>query len=784
MRKLALPLLLLLATSAFAAGRPLAPRDASPTSYSVSNHHVAFAGERFLTVWVEDMGNVGRPLLGSFSDAFGRRVSTLAFPLFSSLRGTPLQLVGLGDAYVLFWRTESDVLRMTEIALDGRVLRTADLALPQLFQMYAAWNGERLLIVGRHLVANDYDAEGFLLERDGTVVRSRIRLHDAATELHAIGDGNGFAIATGGYDGVRAHRVTPGGDAITYYVDDTPAYDVLVSPAANGLLVTRAVGTLLRASVVGANGTIGPLFTIAESDVPMALVHVRRTGDANLVTYRDLGSANSGVASLLVHADNTVTPAPALAVSFPPRAYTFLSAAASDSATLVVYVPPEIYPSPLMQVATAGEGTPGGPDFVAYVRSRQSQPILAEAGGRVLAAWSEIHGRAAFLRAVSLARDATPLADTPVALAYLAARELPWNGSEYLAVSARDAFLYATRVALDGTPLDGEPLLVGWHQTAWPHVEASAAWAGDRWVVVWQSGHEIRFATIRNGTVSPWKKLALGDRPASRPVLGANGSALLLAWTEADPPACGMFPPCIGGESYGFAARITPDGDVAIAERIALPQKTTNAIATSGSEFFLLGGTTATIVDAGISRVVASKSIFNWPASGDVTWDGASYAVALRYAGMRWYVSVTHYDRTLAPIGTPRGTTTLPPDNWVAPSIAGGIVGVQEGDAAQGLRAVAYREADMPPLPTRPTAPTNVQVTPLGEGRFEITWDESSGAEMYRIFGFYSGFPFLIADVRADQPRRIVAASGSVRVVAFNAAGASDPLPRRRSVRR
>ena len=166
-----------------------------------------------------------------------------------------------------------------------------------------------------------------------------------------------------------------------------------------------------------------------------------------------------------------------------------------------------------------------------------------------------------------------------------------------------------------------------------------------------------------------------------------------------------------------------------------------------------------------------------------MTWDGSSYAVALRYFGVRWHLSVTHLDRDLNVIGASRGTETLPPDLFVAPSIAGSFVAVQEGDAAEGARAVVYRETDMQPLPAPPSAPRNVLARPTGDGKFEITWDPSATAELYRVEARTENGLLWIANVAADQPLRVIAQYPSVRVTAFNAGGASEPLPRRRSSR-
>lgn len=790
MRKLTLAVLLLLAANifavnTFATARELAPRGAAPTSYATMNPRVAFAGERFLTVWIETMGSIGVHLMGTFSDASGQRITPVAFPVLEGFHGVPLQLVGAGDSYALFWRDPFGNTLLTDIGLDGHVTRTVALEIPSHVQIHAAWNGSRFFAAVRHSSGGLDVAEGFLLTRPGAILRRGIPLDDQAYDFHIIPDGDGFAAVTSGFDSVLAYRISRDGEITSSTVEPRSAYRALISTMPNGgLLVVNSTGLELRASIVNANGTVQSLGTLAASAIPPSVVHLRRAGNAHLVTYLSLVEPDSGMATLILSDDGTVTPAPERAVELAPHVFTFTWAAESPLTTLVVYTPPGVYPAPLLQVATANDATATEPEVTTVAYSRQSQPILASAGGRVLAAWSDIQGTAAFIRTASLTPDATPLTDTIAAPAYLAARELAWNGAEFLAVGVRDHQVLATRLAFDGTPLDAEPLVLGQHQSGGANLNAAVTWAGDRWTVAWDTFDGISFSTIRNGTAQT-KQLALGDLPVTNPALSFNGSTLLFVWNQSDSPPC-YFPPCGLGDTYAFAAELTRDGELVDAKRVSLPFANHYSIATSGNEFLILGGTTATTIDAGVTRVLASRSIFNWGATSDVTWDGSSYAVALRYLGAVWHVSVTHLDRNLNVTGTPRGTPTLPPDDFVAPSIAGSLVGVQEGDVRNGTRAVVYREQDMPPLPPPPATPLNVRATPTGDGRFEITWDESPGAELYRvfIFGPSSGGLWSIFDIPATQPRSVIAQHPGARVIAFNAGGASDPLPRRRSTRR
>lgn len=774
----------LLSANLFAAGRDLAPRGSAPTTYDVHTPLAAHAGDRFLTVWPESMWNLGVHLMGTFSDASGRRSTTVAFPVMKDFGGRPLQLIGTGDSYALFWKDRSDDTLLTDIDLEGRVTRTAVIAIPRSLQVTFGWNGTRFFAVAvpESVV---YLAEGFTLERSGEIVARGAMFEQRAYDFHIAGDGDGFAVATAGYNGVSVYRVAPDGGVTAHAVEEASAFRAFLSPVANGdLLVVYTVGTELRASVVSASGMVQARGTLATSAVPMNLVHVRRVNGGNLVTYTAHGDPpDNGIKTLIVHADGSVTPASESAEELAPRVAIWTTAAGNESTTLTVYTPAGESPHPVKSVATANDATTSDPEVLSIGPTRQTQPILGSANGRVLAAWSDILGVAAFVRT----RSVTPeelLNDTVVAPAYFVGRELPWNGSEILLVGARNEQLLASRVAFDGTPL-GEPVVLGTHGSEWFALTVEVVWAGDRWIVVWESNHAIYFATIRNGIVTPPKKLNLGNLDVARPALSFNGTTLLLVWNEAQVPDCFYFPPCATGEPFAYAARLTLEGELAGRKRIAIPVAERYAIATSGDEFFVLGSTTATLIDASASRILASREIFNWPATSDVEWDGASYAVALRYRGAVWHVSISHFDRNLNVVGIPRGTTTLPPDSLAAPSIAAGMVGVQEGDAENGARAVVYDETETTALPSPPPAPLNVRSTATGSGRFEITWDESPGAELYRVFAFApDGGARTVIDVAAGQPRSVISAFAPARVIAFNAGGASKPLPRRQSVRR
>jgi hypothetical protein len=805
-RKPLFVLLLLLSLPAMAAGRELAPRGGGQTSYHVTGPQVAFAGDRFLTVWSEPMGDIGTYLMGVFSNRSGRRIEELAFPIMP-MPGRLVQLVSTGDAYALFWVGPTNQTHLTDIDVNGKVIRTRALALPPFVTMKAGWNGTHFLIALRHPSGITHFADALLLDRDGNITRRNLPLRIESFAFDIAPHDDGFTVVSTGFTGIFAYRITNEGAIAEIAID--PAATGLWLPAttttANGdTLIVWTAGNAqlsqLKSATLTRDGQVGEIRVIHTFDTSSVRVRgLLRSGDEYVVVYDRL-LPNHQIALETM----TFGPGGAPVVARIHDAVLDPSAASSGTSLFVAYSPATQLPFRIEGIGIASNGGARPAEILSVSRTRQTQPVLGAGGGRYLAAWTEITGAAAFVRGVSIGLDAEPLTDNIVHPAYLAARELAWNGTEYLAVELRNDKVLATRLTYDGMAIEQTPIVLGdAGRKDWWNLSASAAWVGDRWVVIWATYDAIHLATVsRAGIASLPRTIAINSplpeewfRGLWSAALASNGTTLLLVWTEEQRPPC-FFPPCPGGPERTFAARITEKGELRDAAPLELPPASTLSIATSGNEFLVLGGTTATAIDASSTpRILGSRQIFNWNAVGDVTWDGASYAVALRYRGTRWHLSVTHLDRNANVIGTRRGAETLPPDQFLAPSIAASlasssVIAVQEGDAVDGARAVIYAENAMAPLPAPPSPPSNVRVH-AARGRYEVTWEPASGTgvELYRLEGeFDEGVWIWIGNVTADQPLRFTSEYANVRVRAFNAGGASEPAlpsttPKRRSAR-
>lgn len=786
LRTLALVLLSLLSFADIgAAGRELGPRGGGPTSYGVRQPVTGYAGGRFLTIWREHMGSIGAPLMAALSDAEGRRLSPTSFPI--AIPGEPAYIAGMGDGFAVFSRGH-----LTEVDLDGHVTRTRAIALSPFQSMRAAWNGSRFLVAMMRSATQGYTAEAVLLDREGTIIHRRPTERGLATGTAIVPNPHGFTLIVTSFHGVFAYQVMNEGEEEPQFRVADPSgillpWSPVAAPAVGGdvLVVwasSMAKQSQLESAVITRDGEVRDTRVLAQFDTsalhPLALV---RSGNTHVVAYR---KELSTIETLVLGA-----PSPSTLVSGVLDA----DAAAGEHAIFVAWTPSTVFPLRIRSIATTGVQ-----DIVSFSRTRQTQPALAAGGGRFLAAWTDIAGEAAFVRAASLGLDGEPRTDRIVAPAYLAARELAWSGSEYLAVERRNQTLLATRVAYDGTPIDAEPLVLA--EAQWD-TTAAVAWSADRWLVLWPQYERLRFVTVsRGGAVSTPRNVALTPEPPPNSfrhlvsvALATNGTTTLLVWTEEQLPAC-FFPVCPGGITRTFAARLTNEGQLLDAAPLELPAASTLSVATSGREFLVLADATAHAIDATAApRLLASRRLLDWRAMGDVTWDGSSYAVALRYQGLKWHLSVTHLDRTASPLGTPAGTTTLAPDVVAPPSIAAilpssALVAVQEGDARDGTRAVVYSERTMMPLPAPPSPPRNVRVTQT-TGGYEVTWDAPANGEveLYWVEGLtYGGAWAWVGVVPATQPLRIRSPFATVRVRAFNVGGASDftePPSRRRTAR-
>ncbi|MFP5246139.1 MAG: hypothetical protein ACLGH0_05550, partial [Thermoanaerobaculia bacterium] len=515
--------------------------------------------------------------------------------------------------------------------------------------------------------------------------------------------------------GVFAYRVTSTGNMTARVVEPVAGtnaasirpYSPVSTTMPNGdAIVVWASGnaqrTELKSAILTQQGLVSKPRVLATFTDPVTPLHLMRAGSDSYVlscVSAPIENGRNAIITATFHADGA--PAQLIDQAAEVSGMMNVAAASNGNVTYIAYPQPSSWPGPVMGVTVVADGVAREAEVLSISRTRQMQPALAAAAGRMLAAWSDVAGTAAYVRTASLAPDGEPLQNSVVAPAYVAASELAWNGSEYLAIATRGTELLATRMTFEGAPI-AEPILLGTHTNSWYFPFASVTWSGDRWLVLWETMTGLQFTTVsRTGVAAAPRPLTLtAPRPEEwsfytwSATLASNGTQTLLVWSEEQMPPC-YFPPCSGGPIRTFASRIDVDGTQLDATPLDLDSAYNHSIATSGEEFMILGDTTATAVDASASalRILGTRNIFDWGAATDVTWDGSTYAVALRYFGAKWRLAVAHLDRNANAVGALRGLETLPPDLNESPSIAtivpsAAVIAVQEGDAENGARAV------------------------------------------------------------------------------------------------
>ncbi|MEA2464269.1 MAG: hypothetical protein QOJ98_2016, partial [Acidobacteriota bacterium] len=299
MRNLLLLLFSLTTLSAGAAGRELAPRTIAPTPYAKAEAHTAFAGGRFLTVWREDMGYLGKQIMGAFSDANGRRISPRSFPLaLPELRDSwAMQLVAMGDSFALFRGGPELGAVMAEIDREGNVTAVRTVDLPHRTPARFAWNGEHLLAL--QLPSYSY-AEAALLDRDGKIVRAGIPLPQAATQFDVVVMGRDFAVVTNGPPGLFLQLISENGVGRRRTIADwygtsegpyRPQEAVVTLTPSGRLLIVWSAGTYFRQHLRAvtftddADGTLSPVRLLAEHGGTIVPLGVLSTGEEAMVAF-------------------------------------------------------------------------------------------------------------------------------------------------------------------------------------------------------------------------------------------------------------------------------------------------------------------------------------------------------------------------------------------------------------------------------------------------------------------------------------------------------------------
>jgi len=792
-RALLLLLVCLTTVSLGASGRELAPRFIGHTPNETVRPVIAFAGERFLTVWSERVGLAGSVMMGAFSDANGRRVSQRAFPLDVEVSDpTTMQLVGMGDRYALFSQTHDRSAQIAYIDLEGNVTAVRALELTRWEYFRVAWNGTHFLAIGRRVAAPR--TEVVLFDQQGRIVGGPFAFEEAMLyRAIVVTTENRFIVLSSNGSAVAASAITTNGVEWTLNVSGRRSQIVTVAAAPTpegGVLVIwsahTSTGSELRSAIVRSDRSIAPSVLVGTKNL-LTLPAVMHTASGYVIVYttHQANQQASFVQRLNALGEPVGSPA-----DLSLRSY-YAPAAAAGPQTLVIAYVTAPGSSRTATVAIDADGVPREPEVVSINDSRQTTPVLSSMRGDAVAGWTEVTGNSETVRTAHVDSEGNATGVHEIASGRLGANGLAWNGSEHLAVYRTATQVVAVRLGPDGRRTDPQPIVL---DTPPPRNESAiaAVWSGDRWLVVWASGRVLRIASVSTAgvasaarTLDVHRPLRDGwEREIEPPSLAFDGERVLLSSSLLDIPYC-MMPACDASVGEAVAALLTPDGTLLDRLNLGIASQVRTSVATSSVEFMLLAGTRAFVIEARHDRlrVTATRDVFDWPAVSDVTWDGANYVVALRYAGVNWYLATRRLDYTANDVAAPRGRSTLTPYDFAPPRIVpvfrgDTLVGVQEGTARDGMRAVVYRERDLPALAPPPSPPQNVRAYQFNSYTWIWSWEPSAVGEpeLYVVETPYYGEWVPTRLIPAQHGRMSVTVySPVVRVRAFNGSGPSAP---------
>ena len=700
--------LVLVAPNALAAGRDLAPRPLGPSAYAQQTPLVAYAGGRYLTVWLESLDRAGWRYLGAFSDAAGTRLSPSAFVVVPYGIAGPAQLLGTGDSFALFFPLD-DGVQMMDIDLAGRVTATRVIPVENFrYDPAVAWNGTHFVVTEK--------TQAVFFDRAGTIARKvplpcRPMRHD----LVAVRTDVIVASACEG-GGLRADFLASDGSILTTMLD--PSFNeigirVAAAPAA-GDATLIAWGSSqpeqsLKTATVSATGVVSSPKTVAHGGgQAFEPLIITTTPDGFLLPYMIFGALR--VATL------SGDGAPVAIYEEPPTSFGWPARAASDGTHVVIA---DIqYESQISrgrvrtrlvdtdaQVATTG--------ILSIVPARQLAPAIGVGSGSLVAAWTEKQGTTSAVKAARIAPDGTPLANAVIDPdGVLASDDLAWNGAEYLTVILRNDLLLAQRIDAFGERAGTPKRLSSFPGNVTPHV--AVVWSGDRWDVVWTDSVIAYHAEVASdGTVSSVEPVklegTLADNQYERAgiydvALAYDGERVLLAWIEGQYYPCPF--ECIQNRPAFLTTIDRFAFQVGAPHRISDPWEISESVslATNGREVVALTTryhekAVTTSLDTTLQRI-ASRT---FDGAGDVTWDGSAFVLALRE---RQQLTVRRLDANLRDAARPRVAHIAPADvDDSLPSIAvaisgNAIIGIQECDASGG-RAVGYVEQELGYEPQR-----------------------------------------------------------------------------------
>ncbi len=691
--------LILLTTPLPGAGRELAPRPEVPARNFVSNLAVGHASVRFLTVWRDPVA-----VYGALSDAWGRRMAGKAFPIIESGRVAAIDVVGMELSFAVFWLDDAGTAHLTLLDLGGRVLSTRRLALPRAARIDAAWTGERFLVTVFRQALPANAGEAAILDRRGELLAGGIVLDREAVSSHIAVTRDGFLVFTSNARRSTAHELTPDGRVAQIHLGAPATFSAQALRNGDALVAWATRDGQLRSGVWKDHALHGDhaIASLRPGSVP---IHFQRGSGQHLLAFDAVGE---GIKTILLHDDGS----PASGVrTVATRIGGTPPGAAGNGVLLIPYESgPSVSRSRVDSIAIRNDGTIMANDTLSIRPAAQSNVLIGAGAGSMLTVWNEATDEGTRIRAAAVGRDFEPEAARELAPSgSLRTRRLPWNGTEYLVVyHTNEAGLVALRVAYDGT-LIGEPVPLGERML---FVDADVTWAGDRWAIVWTVPDDarVRYATVSGSVATPPLQFRVTEKILLQTSIAFDGSRVHLAWIEGEYPP---FPTVVQGSAV-FTTRLRRDGRIVDAAPLAIPASDPNGVrlaANADRVAAVVDERTRTVLhmmSAESRELRSTRTLYEWPAQSDVTWDGREFVAALGARGVRPFLAVVRLGADGTRTDAARGSVTLAHSDWRV-SVAStpsfdAVVALQETDAESGPRAVIYAERELPRLDQVPPA--------------------------------------------------------------------------------
>lgn len=797
--------LVLPAPEVLAAGRQLAAPPLVAARRDTRLAAVAESGGRFLTVWADVSPLSETRILGVFSDAAGSRIGTPF--LIAAAEPESLEVVGAGETFAVFWMGRDEITRLTEVDRAGTVVRTPALDLPPHHSFSAASDGQRFLLVLTRTARTLPFTQALLLSREGDVLETTT-FGEAISVTEIVATPDAFFVFGTALQTLYVYAVRSDG-SFTRTPMGRLASAVRATALENGdLLVvwSTVIGGYTMKSRIWSNGTATDETTLAAGTAALQPLELIPSGGRSLLVYAERRGPNTTLMAMFLDGrgaqQTEATPLQVVSSSDDVRA------AASDDRILIVFRSASAQAWTLMSIAVDRNGTARPPQVLIVQPADQTHPRIAAGGGAMVAAWNEATDDGTRIRTAQLGRTLETESDHVIASdGVIAAADLAWNGSEFLAIfETPGRELFASRVSADGSPVAGPPA----HLASGGRRSIAVTWAGDRWLVAWTAltaDGSIQVATVTAiGTTSQPRSVRLNTPPPpegwfSIPIevaLSFDGRDVHLTWIQA---RWSYDSPHYAQGTHVFTTKMRRDGRLLEEQARAIPASQPDRISTAANDDALLvlvderSHTTASLIDvrAPALPLVSTRTLYDWRAESDLTWDGRDFVAALHARGQRRYLSVLRLARDGSLATTPRGTSTLDVRHSTRPSVAStpsmdAVIAVEETDDASSVRAVVYSEREMPGLPDAPPPPANARMRRLvTEWENEVTWDGT--AEAYVVEGLDEDGAVRVVAFTTET--RLRTAYDTVRIRAFaggvpstSTGWISAPHPRRRATRR